>query len=682
VSDPDRGSSEAVAAPSHPTPYLKLVGDPDRRVHEIRDPVATIGRDPAAAIVFTGTEAAVVSGRHAELRYVGGGWRIYDLASRNGTFLNGRRVAGDMALSAGDDIRLGETGPRLRVSAVAASPATRIGAPPVETARRGGSAAGTVEISAPADPRPYAVTLLAAASGQRYEARGTRIRIGRGKECEVRPVASDETAVSRVHAELVASATGALSVQDAGSKNGTLLNGTPVTTPTPVRLGDRIQLGPDGPLLIVEGLGTSPGIPVMPRGGLGQNTVMGMIGAALAEARTQTGGGRRTSTFVRSMADQIQQDARRKIRWLTGAVGMLVVLLVGGVYGVYHLLSGEVQQTEQAMRGVEDSARAEAERLRRELADARAASAPAEDVERLRSQLESAQAYAAELRDALERAQTAIQSQLATAERRRQASQSEVQRLRDQLAAAERRSLTPEVVDSLRRAVVSAERQTAELTARVRAVRSTDFASIAQQNQSAVGLITVRLGGDYYDGTGFVISPDGYLLTNWHVVADSAHERPDTIWVTMADEARPRLADVVATSAERDIAVLSIRGYQGGWLSAVDWDGTRARQGEPAALIGFPAGSGFARDRSQVVRTSMTAGILSRVTPDLVQFDGMTTGGSSGSPVFNAHGEVISVHRAGLRQGPGFALSVPVRFAIPLLPPAVRSQLGIRAAAP
>jgi S1-C subfamily serine protease len=73
----------------------------------------------------------------------------------------------------------------------------------------------------------------------------------------------------------------------------------------------------------------------------------------------------------------------------------------------------------------------------------------------------------------------------------------------------------------------------------------------------------------------------------------------------------------------------------------------------------------------------MTAGILSRVTGDLVQFDGMTIGGSSGSPVFNSDGAVVSVHRAGLRQGPGFALSVPVRYAIPLLPLDVRQRLGL-----
>jgi len=74
----------------------------------------------------------------------------------------------------------------------------------------------------------------------------------------------------------------------------------------------------------------------------------------------------------------------------------------------------------------------------------------------------------------------------------------------------------------------------------------------------------------------------------------------------------------------------------------------------------------------------MTAGILSRVTADLIQFDGMTIGGSSGSPVFNANGEVISIHRAGLRQGPGFALSVPVKYAILLMPVTLRQRLGVQ----
>jgi S1-C subfamily serine protease len=61
-----------------------------------------------------------------------------------------------------------------------------------------------------------------------------------------------------------------------------------------------------------------------------------------------------------------------------------------------------------------------------------------------------------------------------------------------------------------------------------------------------------------------------------------------------------------------------------------------------------------------------------------MQFDGMTIGGSSGSPLFNAAGQVISIHRAGLPQAPGFALSVPIKHAVPLFPLDVRQRLGIQ----
>lgn len=213
----------------------------------------------------------------------------------------------------------------------------------------------------------------------------------------------------------------------------------------------------------------------------------------------------------------------------------------------------------------------------------------------------------------------------------------------------------------------------------MRAVRGTDFATIAERNQGAIGLVTVSLAQRYYSGTGFVISPDGYLLTNWHVIADSGGVQADTIWVTMADHTDAHYADVVASSELRDLALLKIRGYQGPCLQALDWTAAQARQGEPAALIGFPAGSGFARVGSTTasVRTSMTAGIISRVTDDMIQFDGITIGGSSGSPLFNASGEVVAVHRAGLVESPGFAFSVPLRLAVSLLPAALKIRLGV-----
>jgi pSer/pThr/pTyr-binding forkhead associated (FHA) protein/S1-C subfamily serine protease len=631
--------------------YLKLTDASGQLVAESSGATLRFGRDPDSSVVVRGEAARVASVRHAELRFENGSWLLFDLSSKNGTFLNGKRVSTAIGVAQGDLIRLGESGPEYRVATITAELEETL-------AERPGLQLPPKE----AEQRAYGVTLLATATGKRFEARGTRIRLGRGRECEVQPVDTSDTTVSRVHAELTVGTGGGLVIRDAESKNGTYLNGERITKPMPIRLGDKIMLGNGGPVLLVEGMGTSPqkAVPRPQAGGLGQKTVIGMIGDALAKAQ-----------------DERKRGGRRKSLWLTALVVILVLLLGGGVYGVYWLLSRQVEHTKQALRTAEDSSRAEGERLRRELAAARAAAAPAAEVETLRVQLAAAESRTSQLQAALDRAQQALGQQLASGEARREEAQRDLQRMRDQLAAAERRAPSQGLIDSLRRSVTAAEAQAASLDAKVRALRGTDFAGMAQQNQSAVGLITVALGGDRYDGTGFVISPDGYMLTNWHVVADSVHATPDTVWVTMADQATGHYADVVATSRERDVALIKIRGFQGSYLTAIDWAGTKARQGEPAALIGYPAGSGFARDRTSIVRTSMTAGILSRMTADLIQFDGMTTGGSSGSPVFNADGEVISVHRAGLRQGPGFALSVPVKYAIALMPLALRQRLGL-----
>ncbi|HEY6091166.1 MAG TPA: FHA domain-containing protein [Gemmatimonadales bacterium] len=645
--------------------HLKLTTTSGQPVAESQGPAIRFGREPGSTVLVSGDAAKVVSARHAELRLEHGAWLLADLGSRNGTYLNGRRVSTGTAVKSGDVVRLGESGPEYRVAAITATLEATLAEHPA--------------LPKEAEQRAYGVTLLAAATGKRFEARGTRIRLGRGRECEVQPVESNDTIVSRVHAELTVGTTGGLVVRDADSKNGTYLNGQRISSPTPVRLGDKIMLGQGGPVLLVEGMGTAPHLAaVRPPAGLGQKTVVGMIGDALAKARDERKrGGRGTTAFMQAVREEVGKDARRKIRWLTGLVVVLVLLLGAGVYGVYWLLSSQVEHTNQALRTAGDSSRAERDRLRSELDAARAAAAPAAEVETLRVQLAAAESRTTQLQAALDRAQQALGQQLAAGEAQRTEAQRDLQRMRDQLADAERRAPSQGLIDSLRRAVSTAEVQTANLDAKMRAIRATDFAGMAQQNQGAVGLITVSLGEDRYDGTGFVISPDGYMLTNWHVVADSAHAQPDTVWVTMADQSAGHYADVIATSRERDVALIKIRSYQGSFLTSIDWNGTKARQGEPAALIGYPAGSGFARDRASVVRTSMTAGILSRVTADLIQFDGMTTGGSSGSPVFNADGEVISVHRAGLRQGPGFALSVPVKYAISLMPPALRQRLGL-----
>lgn len=103
-------------------PYLKLVESASQRVTEVREAVVRLGRDPAATIVFTGDDARVVSARHAEIRYVGGEWRLADAGSKNGTFLNGERIGAPVPVRLGDRMMLGQGGPVLIVEGMGTSP--------------------------------------------------------------------------------------------------------------------------------------------------------------------------------------------------------------------------------------------------------------------------------------------------------------------------------------------------------------------------------------------------------------------------------------------------------------------------------------------------------------------------------------------------------------------------------
>lgn len=85
-------------------------------LYEVRAPVTTIGRAPENDVAIAGPDALVVSGRHAELRLADGLWRIVDLESTNGTFVDGERVT-EAALDAPATIQLGKGGPELHFTA-------------------------------------------------------------------------------------------------------------------------------------------------------------------------------------------------------------------------------------------------------------------------------------------------------------------------------------------------------------------------------------------------------------------------------------------------------------------------------------------------------------------------------------------------------------------------------------
>jgi pSer/pThr/pTyr-binding forkhead associated (FHA) protein/S1-C subfamily serine protease len=701
-------------------PYLKLRSTRSGQVLEFDQDTVRIGRAPDLEWILDGEGSEVVSGNHALLSFRAGVWVVEDSGSTNGTFLDDNRLVPNhpVRLEAGSVLGFGAAGPRYKVDMAAerkliatvvegqpaVSPVDKTvpmeGLPPAP-------GAGDATTPIPGDPKKIRIVLREDRTGDEVKGEGGRLRIGRGRECELRPVQEGDTTVSRVHAEIVLKPDGAVVLRDAQSRNGIFLNGKKVTEDQ-IHGGDFIVLGNEGPQLIVSQLFVG-GREVGPRPGGEAPPVSEpeeqeeKVTARGSKKPRRSFGGKGRTVFVRELVEETHKKSHAKLRKVVWGFTFLLVIGVGGVYwyteqrareteAALDATAAQLEQQRLALAAqqviadsVQSAATAEYVRLQEEVNQARASSAPSAVVDSLRQALVQAEGRTRALEQSLRRARGELDAQLAQADSLRSLREEELDRLRTEMAAASRGSVSQDLLDSLRQAVRDAEDQLSGIEGRVRAVRGVDLASVAQTNQGAVGLVSAFVANpgssrpSIYDGSGFAITASGFFLTNRHVVLVDGR-RADSVFVTMADQRRMTRADIVniAPTNGPDIAVLHIRNYQGPHVPRLDWDGTKARQGEPAALIGFPAGLAVALDRTQTIRTSMAGGIFSQVTADEIRFDGFTVGGSSGSPILNASGEVVAIHRAGLAESAGLAFAVPVRLAIPLLPQTARTEAGIR----
>jgi serine protease Do len=157
------------------------------------------------------------------------------------------------------------------------------------------------------------------------------------------------------------------------------------------------------------------------------------------------------------------------------------------------------------------------------------------------------------------------------------------------------------------------------------------------------------------EGSGFIVSPDGVILTNAHVVDDATK-----VTVRLTDR-REFEARVIGSDAKSDVAVLKIEARD---LPVVRLgDPSRLEVGEWVVAIGSPFG----------FENSVTAGIVSakgRSLPDdgyvpFIQTDVAVNPGNSGGPLFNLRGEVVGINsqiysRSGGYQGVSFAIPIDV----------------------
>lgn len=154
-------------------------------------------------------------------------------------------------------------------------------------------------------------------------------------------------------------------------------------------------------------------------------------------------------------------------------------------------------------------------------------------------------------------------------------------------------------------------------------------------------------------GSGFIISEDGYVVTNNHVI-----ENADEITVILADDQRLK-ATLIGRDPKTDLALLKVKSDKS--LKAVKFgDSDKSRVGDWVVAIGNPFGLGG----------TVTTGIVSargrdiRSGPydDFIQTDASINKGNSGGPMFNSDGEVIGVNSAIYSPSGG---SVGIGFAIP-----------------
>jgi len=188
-----------------------------------------------------------------------------------------------------------------------------------------------------------------------------------------------------------------------------------------------------------------------------------------------------------------------------------------------------------------------------------------------------------------------------------------------------------------------------------------------------LGIFRVPVGGANLQmtslGTGFFISPDGFMLTNAHVIA-----KADRIHVFLHDLKGAREVKVIGVDPLTDLALLKVDCDQNlSFLKMADSD--LVEIGEIVVAIGNPFGldysltTGVISAKNRVISPGSRRGLYE----DFLQTSAQINPGNSGGPLLNLWGEVVGVNTAIIARAQGIGFAIPSNLAKALLPSLVRS---------
>lgn len=164
-------------------------------------------------------------------------------------------------------------------------------------------------------------------------------------------------------------------------------------------------------------------------------------------------------------------------------------------------------------------------------------------------------------------------------------------------------------------------------------------------------------------GTGIIVSSDGLILTNQHVVSDN----PQSVKVTLIDGSEHD-AKVLFADGDMDLAVIKID--VSGLTAAKLGDSDNVTIGQIAIAIGNPYGLEYQRSVTAGIVSALNRSILltqTQIAENLIQTDAAINSGNSGGPLLNEKGEVVGINSYKLSQGEGMGFAIPINAAIPIV---------------